>query len=830
MKNRISLPLLLIFLLSGLANIAAQTITVSGRVIDKNTKEGLPYVNILAQPSGEGTTTDFDGNFKLTTNKKFKTLTFSFLGYQTVTVDNNFSTKMEVEMTESNILINEAVIVAKKDRKIPKDTAAIALYRNVTANKDRNRPSGFDSYEYDEHTVIEFEFFKIGQRFFKSRFLRPFRYMYEFVDTTEDGDKFMPLLLKEKLSKEYFQSPNQQKTIVRAQYMTGMQNLSAARIVDDLFVSFDLYDNIISAGGKPFPSPFSTTGLITYAYYLTDSIIENENKYYRLDFTPKNKQTIAFTGYAWIDAETFALKSIEFKLPSKANINFVSDFYVKQSFSKPDDKSWFMDEELIQISGNISKKKNSKSLVLRKQMKRDDILLNHPIDPRVFDGESLIFSDSVNMELGRDWWKENRLRPLSPGQEGVLIMSDSLERTNAFRNLKWFGNLASTAFLRAGPVEFGRFYNFISWNDIEGIRPKFGMRTTKKMHENLHLAGYAAYGFRDERWKYAGSTRILLPKENQKWHMFELSYRKDFTFLGQPLEQQQFTHDNMFLSILRTEPLQKIMFIENMRLLYENEWVNGILTSFHVDRSTYFKVDNVFEFNKVISPTEIESFDNFTTMEVGVNLHVGIGERIFRNNFVRLSAGSENPIFDINYAIGLREFAGGEYGYHKLGANLYHRWVNRLGFSKYNIGVGKIFGDAPYPKMNLPIGNESFYRNSFAYNMMNEFEFANDQFASFWLDHHFDGKILNRIPLINKLRFREVFIFKYMLAGTSQKNIDLMLLPDGMTALNGHYVEIGFGIENILKLARFDFLWRMTQRDKPDIQKFAIRFSISPKL
>jgi hypothetical protein len=830
MKNTLSPFFLLLIMLLAFGTANAQVISVAGRVVDKNTGEGLPFVNVLALPAGEGTTTDFDGNFKFSSTKKFKSLSFSYLGYQTIVVDQNFSNKMEIAMSESNIMINEAVIIAKKDRKIPKDTAAIALYRNVTNNKDKNRPSGFDSYEFEEHTKIEFEFFKIGELFFKIKLFKPFRYMYDFVDTTENGDKFLPLLFKEKLSKEYYQNPNQQKTIVRAQYMTGMQNLSAARIVDDLFVSFDLYDNIISAGGKPFPSPFSTTGLLTYAYYLSDSIIENESKFYRLDFTPKNKQTIAFTGYAWIDAETFALKSIEFKLPSKANINFVSDFYVKQGFTKPDGKSWFMDEETIQISGNITKKKNSKSLVLRKEMKREDVQINHAIDPRVFEGESLIFSDSVKMDLGREWWEENRIAPLSKSQEGILIMSDSLERTKAFRNIKWLGNLASTAYLRAGPIEFGRFYNFISWNDIEGIRPKFGARTTPFLNEHIQLAGYVAYGTKDERWKYAGSSRILLPKENQKWHMFEVSYRKDFTFLGQPLEQQQFTHDNMFLSILRTQPLQKIMFIENMRLLYENEWLNGILTSFHVDRSKYFKVDNVFEFNRVVSPTEIQSFDDFSTMEVGVNLHVGIKERIFRNNFIRLSAGSELPLLDVKYAIGLRDFAGGDYGYHKLGINLYHRWVNRLGFSKYNIGAGKIFGDAPYPIMNLPIGNQSFYRNSFAYNMMNEFEFANDQFASFWLDHHFDGKILNRIPLINKLKFREVFIFKYMIANTSQKNLDLMALPDEMTALNGHYIEMGFGIENILKLARFDFLWRMTQRNKPDIQKFAVRFSISPKL
>lgn len=821
----------LFFIISfSFSNVFAQY-TITGKVVDKMTDEPLPFVNIFASPSNEGTTSDIEGNFKLNLPKKPNALTFSYVGYKTITLKENLSTNLNISLEESDIMIDEAIVVAKKDRKIPKDTAAIALYRNVVVNKDKNRPSGFDSYEYREQVKIEINFHKIGERFFNVKVLRPFRYMYEFVDTTEHGDKFLPMLFLEKISDVYYEADGKEKNIVQSQYMTGAKNLSATRIVDDLFVSFDLYENVIRAGGKPFPSPFSTGGRLTYAYYLSDSIVENDKKYYRLDFTPVNKQTIAFTGYAWIEDESFALKSIEFKLPSKANINFVNDFYVKQAFSQPDGEKWFMDEEIIQIAGNIRKKKNAKSLLLRKHMLRGDVKINHEIDPSVFEGEKLEFSDSLELRQEDTlWWQKNRVSELNKNQKGMLLMADSLTNTKAYRNLMWLGHLGSTAFLRAGKVEFGRFYNFLSWNDIEGLRPRFGLRTNPKFHEKLQLNAYAAYGFRDREWKYAGSMRVILPKENQKWHMAELSYRRDFTFLGQPLEQQQFTHDNFFLSILRSEPLEKIMFIENMRFFYENEFLNGFITSFHAERNKYFKVDNVFEFNREIAPNQIESFDDFSTTELGINFHIGVKERMFKNNYHRFSAGSEFPIIDINYAIGLKDFAGGDYAYHRFGFTLYQRWVNRLGFTRYTLNGSAVVGDIPYPLMNLPIGNESFYRNQFAFNMMNEFEFANDKFASFWIDHHFDGKIFNRIPGLNFFQLREILILKYMYGHTSQKNINLMEFPEDMTPLNGHYLELGFGIENILKLVRVDFLWRLTQRDNPAVSKFGVRFSISPKL
>lgn len=829
MKNQFFYPFFT-FILVFFGAASAQNITYSGKVIDKNTKEPLPFVNIFAQPSGEGSSTDFDGNFRFTPTKKIKTLTFSYLGYKSFSTE-TIGSNMVVELQESNIEIEEAVIVGKKNKKLPKDTAAITLYRNVTNNKPYNRPSGFDTYQYREHIKIEFDFHKIGEKFTKIKLLKPFRYMYEFIDTTENGDAFLPMLMVEKLSDIYYQNPDKMKTFVQAQYMTGVQNLSATQIVDELFVPFDLYDNIISAGGKPFPSPFSATGLLTYAYFLSDSTEENGQKFYRLDFSPKNNQTIAFSGLAWIDAESFAIKSMEFRMPLQANINFVSDFYVKQSFEKVDDGRWFMNEEIVNIAGKLNKKKKKgPSLLLRKHMTRGNITVNQPIDEKIFEGEPIILSDSINVGKSREWWVKNRVSPLNSNEEGVIIMSDSLERTKAYRNIFWLGHLGSTAYIRTGPLEWGRFYNFFSWNNVEGYRPRIGFRTNKNMHEKMQLTGYAAYGTKDEKWKFGTSMRLILPKENQKWHMVEFSYRRDFTFLGQSPDQQQFSHDNLFIALLRTSPLEKIMFIDNKRIFYENEVVRGLILGFHVDRSEFYKVDNVFEFNRMNDNNQIESFDNFAAFELGTNIHIGFKERMFKNQYYRFSAGSERPILDIKYAIGLKGFAGGDYPYHKLGLNIYHRWVNRLGFTKYTIAASKIFGESPYPLMNLPIGNQGFYFNPFAYNMMREFEFANDQSLAIWIDHHFDGKILNRIPLIKHLKFREILIAKYLLASTSQKNIDLMMLPEEMTALNGHYLEVGFGIENIFRLLRVDFLWRPTQLGKADVSKFGIRFQVSPKL
>jgi hypothetical protein len=191
---------------------------------------------------------------------------------------------------------------------------------------------------------------------------------------------------------------------------------------------------------------------------------------------------------------------------------------------------------------------------------------------------------------------------------------------------------------------------------------------------------------------------------------------------------------------------------------------------------------------------------------------------------------ASKPIIDLNYKLGLKNIAGGEFAYHKLEMILRQRLSSKIGYTYYRLMAGKIFGDIPYPLMFIPVGNENVYFNGEAYQLMNAFEFAADEYAAFWLEHHFDGAIFNRIPLVRKLNLRSLVSAKALIGNAKDSNLDFIALPDGMRVPENWYVEVGFGIENILQLLRVDFYWRATQRDVPDIQKFGIKISIGPKL
>ena len=154
-----------------------------------------------------------------------------------------------------------------------------------------------------------------------------------------------------------------------------------------------------------------------------------------------------------------------------------------------------------------------------------------------------------------------------------------------------------------------------------------------------------------------------------------------------------------------------------------------------------------------------------------------------------------------------------------------------IGESRYKIRGGYIFGQLPYLLLENHIGNESMFYTTGAFNTMNYFEFVSDQYASFHYQHYFQGLLMNKIPLMRKLKWRLLATTNILYGSLRQENIDIYPvefnnhLDDGLP-----YIELGYGIENIFKIIRVDGVHRLTYRDNPNAQKFALKFSLQFKL
>ena len=160
-----------------------------------------------------------------------------------------------------------------------------------------------------------------------------------------------------------------------------------------------------------------------------------------------------------------------------------------------------------------------------------------------------------------------------------------------------------------------------------------------------------------------------------------------------------------------------------------------------------------------------------------------------------------------------------------------------INYSEITLHAGQIWGRVPYPLLKLHEGNGTYFYDPYAFSCMNYYEFASDRWVSCFYEHHFNGFFLGRIPLLKRLRLREVLVVKGVWGSLSDKNNGSpraleapMLFPLGMTSVRKPYVEAGFGVENIARLVRVDFIWRLTHRERQVAAAPPTTFAINASL
>jgi hypothetical protein len=90
--------------------------TISGKVVDAETKEGLHGASVFAQNTTKGTTTDKEGLFRLSLDKGGYELVISFTGYETQTINMQGATEiLQIEMKKADNSMSEVVIKSSNE-------------------------------------------------------------------------------------------------------------------------------------------------------------------------------------------------------------------------------------------------------------------------------------------------------------------------------------------------------------------------------------------------------------------------------------------------------------------------------------------------------------------------------------------------------------------------------------------------------------------------------------------------------------------------------------------------------------------------------------------
>ena len=193
------------------------------------------------------------------------------------------------------------------------------------------------------------------------------------------------------------------------------------------------------------------------------------------------------------------------------------------------------------------------------------------------------------------------------------------------------------------------------------------------------------------------------------------------------------------------------------------------------------------------------------------------------------------PIFQLTHEFGPKGFLGSAFTVNVTELSFQKRfWFSSFGFTDIILKGGKVWSKVQYPALLWPNANLSYTIQPESYSLMNPMEFANDWYGSLDMTYWLNGLIFNRIPFINKAKLREVLTFKLLMGGLSEKNnpeydSELFRFPyDSQTYTLGEtpYMELGVGLDNILTILRVDYVWRLTYRDLPGIDRSGLRVSL----
>lgn len=329
-----------------------------------------------------------------------------------------------------------------------------------------------------------------------------------------------------------------------------------------------------------------------------------------------------------------------------------------------------------------------------------------------------------------------------------------------------------------------------------------------------------AYGFTDDIVKYSGGLMYMLDKDPRQ--VVELQYTYDLEQLGQ--SQNAFSTDNILSSFLRRNPANKLTFVQEYYGSYSREWIRGFSNKVMLkrrDMEPAGKLDYLRPDPEGGAPTDIQ---HIKTAEVSLYTRFAHKEKFVEGEFNRLSLGSKYPVLEAQITVSFKELLRSHYEFQKVELAISDEFnVMTMGEMEYRITAGKIFGQLPYPLLEIHNGNESYFYDKLAFNLMNFYEFISDEYATVMLTHHFDGFFLNKIPLMRKLKWREVVSASAVVGNLDPKHQEELIFPTEVHRLTKPYVEAGVGIENIFKIIRIDALWRLTYLDHPNTSNFGIR-------
>lgn len=832
-----------LLLVSTLQLMAQQKIT--GRVIDED-GFAVSYASVQYRGHKIAVSSDSQGKFSIEKHPGW-VLTVSALSYKSQTISVNEKTDfIEVKLKDDSHKLNEVVVKTKRGKYTRKDNPAVELMRRVIAAKKKTDLSNHDYYQYDKYQKITLALNDLKKEQLEGKFFSKRQYLLDQVETSPyNGKLTLPVSVDETVSQHiYRKDPKTEKDIIKGQQSNGIgQVIQTGEILNtalkDAFTDVDIYDDYVRLLQYPFPSPIGRTGISFYHYYIEDTVYVERDLCYHLQFIPANSQDFGFRGELYVLADSsLHVKKCNLYMPHNTDVNYVKNMKIEQEYTKLDNGEWVLSKDDMIAELHVN------SVLQDLLVVRNTRLTDYAFDelPKIlFKGKAKVRHDMDAMNRDEAYWNKYRQVDLTKSESSMDSFIHRMENSKGFKYIIFFVKALMENYVEIGggtdgkksKFDLGPVNTYISKNFVDGIRLRLAGRTMAALNPHFFWDGYAAYGTKSNDW-YTGNifTYSLNKKKNSPFEfpMRNLTFEVARDVTSPSDENLLHNKDNFFMTFRAAT--QDEMFLyhrQKLAFTYETDWGFRFNTSLRFQSNR--TVGNLHYYH--LDGTEVKKI-RMTDLNVGINYNPGV--TYVNTKQQRLPINLDSPEIGLSHTMGFRGFMGGQYHSNITKLSIYKRqWLGSWGYLDFHAIGQAQWNKVPFPMLILPPINLSYFEQETTISLMKDWEFLNDRQVFWALSWDMNGKLLNRIPLIKKLKWREWFAIKGVWGHLTDKNNPYLEKNQGDGRLfkfpkNSHvmndtpYWECVAGVHNIFKFFSVEYVRRLTYLNNNNIDKWGIRF------
>jgi hypothetical protein len=850
-KTQYFLFLLLFF--SFTPYVFAQNKIIKGKITNSQNGEAVAFAKvqlIFGDGTKQSIDTDFDGIFQFQNSAEPDSIVVENDGFARRSLPYKNQSEflltlfplVKKEAKKDRIKNIEGVVIQKKKKKY--SNPAYEILEKFVARKPLNNPDKYNSYHYENYSRMEISMSDFGEKVKKRKVYKDIKNLLEKdIDTADKEVRnfAIPVFVSENLSDIYFtKNPERKSEIIKKTKTDGIgidDGTMFSQLMTSTFIKYNFYNNYIRILGKDFISPVNDNFKIQYDYELINKNFEVDGEhYYVLNFKPTREADLAFVGTVLIAHGSYALFRMDATVTPNANLNFIHSLRIQQEMTRlstTENDLWFPGKTRVFLE-TAKPGKESLAVYLKYYASTKNIATEINIDPQLLEKKIVLLDNAEEEDVA--FWNKNRHDSLGIAERKMLGNISQIKKLPSVKTYIDVIDLLLNGYYKVGKVGFGPFPYLLGYNDYEGFRMRLGFQTNRYFSKKWTLGGYASYGFRDQAMKYGAKVDYIFSRE--PWIQGGVSYSHDLGQVAFQYEDFSMRRNNLFDAFGKNGKilLRKPFWQDSYQAYLQADVSNSINEKIILKHDSF---DPIFPFSyqESIGGTV---YDKFKTTEIIAETSWKPGRVMLEssnNKQMSLKDNVYQPTITFRYTKGLKGMLGGDFNYNKLHLNIQQIIpMGLLGRGEYSLTGGWILDKVPYPLLENHLGNQFGFYNKYAFNMMRFFEFTSNKYASIQYTQHLEGLIANSLPLIKKWNWRNHVTFNYLVGSLDPSFVQNSYIhgEDFQSLNNKPYFEFGYGISNIFRFLRIDFIHRMSHMesvvDGKLPPKFMVKFSAQIRL